>query len=211
MSSSSEPSPSPRQSEGVASTSRSLLVRLRDNESDAWDRLVTLYAPLVYFWCRKLGLAEQDTPDVAQEVFKSVTTGINRFRKDRPEDTFRGWLRTITRCKAADHYRRQSRQPAAAGGSVALRQMAEFPDAIEFPDAALPIYVDDESDDESVYHGLFLRACDLIRTDFKENTWKAFWRVVVDGQSPKDVGDELSIRTDRGRTRCRPRKEHHPS
>ncbi len=182
MASSSESSRSARRSKGVASTSRSLLVRLRDNDSDAWDRLVTLYAPLVYFWCRKLGLADQDTPDVVQEVFKSVTTGIDRFRKDRPQDTFRGWLRTITRSKAADHYRRQSRQPEAAGGSAALRQMTEFPDAI-----------DTESDDEPVYHGLFLRACDLIRTDFKENTWKAFWRVVVDGQSPKDVADELSM------------------
>ena len=191
MASSSEPSRSARQSEGVASTSRSLLVRLRDNDSDAWDRLVTLYAPLVYFWCRKLGLADQDTPDVVQEVFKSVTTGIDRFRKVKPEDTFRGWLRTITRSKAADHYRRQSRQPAAAGGSVALRRMTEFPDA-HFPD------VNDESGDEPVYHALFLRACDLIRTDFKENTWKAFWRVVVDGQSPKDVADEPMFDTFRG-------------
>ncbi len=181
--SSSEPSSSSAQdSEGVASTSRSLLVGLRDNDSDAWGRLVSLYAPLVYFWCRKLGLADQDTPDVVQEVFKSVTTDIDRFRKDRPQDTFRGWLRTITRSKAADHYRRQSRQPEAVGGSAALRQMTEFPDAI-----------DNESDDEPVYHGLFLRACDLIRTDFKENTWKAFWRVVVDGQSPKDVANELSM------------------
>ncbi len=182
MASSSESSRSARQSKGVASTSRSLLVRLRDNDSDAWDRLVTLYAPLVYFWCRKLGLADQDTPDVVQEVFKSVTTGIDRFRKDRPQDTFRGWLRTITSCKAADHYRRQSRQPEAAGGSAALRQLTEFPDAI-----------DNESDDEPVYHGLFLRACDLIRTDFKENTWNAFWRVVVDGQSPREVAAELSM------------------
>ena len=66
--------------------------------------------------------------------------------------------------------------------------MTEFPDATEFSDAI------DESDDEPLYHALFLRACDLIRTDFKENTWKAFWRVVVDGQSPKDVADELSMK-----------------
>ena len=187
MSSSSDSSRNARQSDGVASTSRSLLRRLRDNEADAWDQLVTLYAPLVYFWCRKLGLTDQDAPDVVQEVFKSVTTGIDKFRKDRRQDTFRGWLRTITRNKAADHFRRKSRQPEAAGGSVALRQMSELPDA-HFPDA-----IEDESDDEPVYHALFLHACDLIRTDFKENTWKAFWRVVVDGQSPKDVAEELSM------------------
>ena len=42
------------------------------------------------------------------------------------------------------------------------------------------------------YH-LFLRACELIRTDFKETTWKAFWRVVVDGVAAKDVAEELSM------------------
>lgn len=164
------------------STPRSLLMRLRDNDSDAWDRLITLYTPLVYFWCRKLGVNDQDAPDIVQEVFKSVASRIDRFRKEKPQDTFRGWLRVITRSRAVDHYRKRSTQPEAVGGSVALRQMAEFPD-----------FVDDETEDEPIYHGLFLRACDLIRTDFKETTWKAFWRIVVDGETPKDVAEELSM------------------
>ena len=29
-------------------TSRSLLARVRSNDADAWDRLVTLYAPFVF-------------------------------------------------------------------------------------------------------------------------------------------------------------------
>jgi RNA polymerase sigma-70 factor (ECF subfamily) len=186
----SRPSSSSPESDGVTSTSRSLLVRLRDNCADAWDRLVRLYAPLVYSWCRRLGVADQDIPDVIQEVFKSVAASIGTFRKDRAQDTFRGWLRTITRSKAMDHFRRQSRQPAAAaGGSAAQHQMAALPNAAE-----LSSRIDDESDDKPAYHGVFLRACDLIRTDFKEKTWTAFWRVVVDGQSPKDVAEELSMR-----------------
>ena len=178
-------SPPPKNSNSASggnSTPRSLLVRLRENEAEAWDRLVTLYTPLVYFWCRKLGVSEQDTPDIVQEVFKSVAARIERFRKEKPQDTFRGWLRVITRSRAVDHYRRQSNQPAAVGGSVALQKMAEFPESC-----------DDEPEDEPIYHGLFLRACDLIRTDFKESTWKAFWRVVVDGETPKDVAEELSM------------------
>lgn len=166
--------------------SRSLLVRLRTMDSEAWDQLVSLYAPLVYHWCQKMGLDEQDIPDVVQEVFKSVSTAIHRFHKDRPSDTFRGWLRTITRSKAFDHYRRQQRQPQATGGSVAQRQLTQCED-----------WIDDESIDQasgSAYNALFLRALEVIRKDFREPTWQAFWRVVVDGRSAAEVAEELNMR-----------------
>lgn len=129
-------------------------------------------------------MTEQDIPDVVQEVFKSVTTNITNFRKDRPQDTFRGWLRTITRSKAVDHFRRQARQPKAAGGSAAQRRMKEFAADLD----------DDETVEEPVYNAIFLRALELIRTEFQEHTWQAFWRVAVDGRPAKDVGEELSMR-----------------
>src|SRR5688500_5480779 len=84
------------------STSRSLLARLHTNDPLAWDRLIALYAPLVWSWCGKMGLARQDMADVFQEVFKAVAAHIESFHKDRPGDTFRGWLRTITRNKVHD-------------------------------------------------------------------------------------------------------------
>ena len=145
------------------SMSRSLLVRLRAMDSDAWEQLISLYTPLVYFWCQKIGLSDQDIPDVVQEVFKSVATNIDGFRKDRPQDTFRGWLRTITRSKAIDHFRRSGRQPLAAGGSVAQQRMTEVADLLG--DDSL-----DESVDQPAYQALFVRALEVIRADFKEQT-----------------------------------------
>jgi RNA polymerase sigma-70 factor (ECF subfamily) len=147
-----------------------------------------LYAPLVFFWCRKFGVADQDIPDVVQDVFQSVATGIDQFRKDRAEDTFRGWLCTISKNKSIDHLRRGVNCTKAAGGSDALRLLHQFPDDNQSK------AMSDDVNDVHVYHDLYLRACDLIRTDFKERTWKAFWRVVVDGQSPKDVAYELSMK-----------------
>src|SRR5262245_63501950 len=87
-----------------ASTSLGLLDRVRADDPAAWDRLVALYAPLVLHWCRRFALPEQDAPDVFQEVFRAVTGHIRAFRKDRAGDTFRGWLRTITRNKVHDHF-----------------------------------------------------------------------------------------------------------
>ena len=41
---------------------------------------------------------------------------------------------------------------------------------------------------------LFRRALELVQRDFEERTWQAFWKVVVDGMSPKDAGEELDMK-----------------
>src|SRR5688572_29433688 len=89
------------------STSRSLLAGVRQDDSAAWIRLVNLYAPLVAAWCRRWLVAEQDVLDVLQEVFATVAKNLVRFRKEQPQDTFRGWLATIARNKVRDYYRRR--------------------------------------------------------------------------------------------------------
>src|SRR5438876_11872967 len=136
----------------ATSTSRSLLARLHANEPAAWDRLITLYAPLVWHWCRKMALPQQDVADVFQEVFKAVALHIATFRKDRPKDTFRGWLRTITKNKVHDHFRARERQPNAAGGTEAKVRLAQVPDAGDD---------DDEGEANGVEQQLFHRALAL--------------------------------------------------
>ncbi len=169
--------------EGVTTTSRSLLVRVKDNERQAWDRLVTLYAPLVYHWCQKLDVSPDDAPDVVQEVFKSVAQRIESFRKERSQDTFRGWLRVITRNKAIDHYRRLGKQATAAGGTEAQHRLA----AVAAPN------FDDDADDPADKHLLFHQALEQIRADFQPKTWQAFWRVVVEDRTPAEAAVELDM------------------
>ena len=106
MSVASESAPSPDRG-----TSLTLLQRLRDNEADVWGRFVHLYGPLVRHWCVCWGASESDADDICQEVFRAVSGGIERFRKDRPGDTFRGWLGTVTRNQLLMHVRRNKRQP----------------------------------------------------------------------------------------------------
>src|SRR5262245_31788094 len=94
-------------------------MQLKEGLPAAWERLTSLYAPLVYHWCRGMHLAEQDMPDVFQQVFQSVALHIQGFHSDRPGDTFRHWLRAITRNKVRDHFRRCAKQAQAAGGTDA--------------------------------------------------------------------------------------------
>src|ERR1043166_8387300 len=93
-------------------TSLTLLARVQADEPAAWERFVELYAPLVHHWCRRAELATEHAADVFQDVFQTVAQHIGASRHDRPGDTLRGWLRTITANKIRDHYRRHADEPA---------------------------------------------------------------------------------------------------
>jgi RNA polymerase sigma-70 factor (ECF subfamily) len=166
-------------------TPRSLLERVRAGEPSAWEALVALYAPLVYQWCRRRDLQEQDTADVVQEVFQAVVTHIGEFHRSRPGDTFRGWLRTIVRNKVHDHFRRLGREPGGVGGTDAQLRLAQLPE----PEPS----ESDVEDDPEAERRLFRRCLELIRGEFEERTWQAFWRTAVDGRSPKDVAADLAM------------------
>ena len=172
-------------SQRSSATSRSLLERVRADDTVAWDRLVTLYAPLVFFWCRRADLQEEDAADVLQEVFLAVATHLHGFRQDRPGDTFRGWLRVITQRKILDLFRRRQREPDGAGGSVAAERLADVP-APSDPE-------EQSAADHLAERSLLFRSLDYLRGEFEPRTWQAFWKTVVDGRVAKDVADELGM------------------
>ena len=190
------------------STSRSLLNEARLADAAAWERLVTLYAPLVASWCRRWGVLQQDIVDVLQEVFSAVAAHLHRFRKDRPGDTFRGWLMTIARNKTLDHLQRKSREPAAIGGTEASMRLQEIrnPADAEFPSPA------PDCKDDLVFNDVLLRALESIRSEFHERTWQAFWGVVIDGRTASDVAADLAmkpgtVRVSKSRVLLRLRRE----
>jgi RNA polymerase sigma-70 factor (ECF subfamily) len=174
------------------STSRSLLADARLADQAAWERLVRLYAPLVATWCRRRGIAEQDIGDLLQEVFAAVAAHLGRFRSERPTDTFRGWLSTITRNKVHDHFRRRAVEPLAAGGSEAARQLQQVFDQHQPVEAA-----DTENSDEideAVWDTLLQKALVSIRNEFHERTWQAFWQVAIEGRAAADVAADLNMK-----------------
>jgi RNA polymerase sigma-70 factor (ECF subfamily) len=168
-----------------SATSRSLLARVQADEPVAWERLVNLYAPLVLYWCRRSGLQDPDVADIFQEVFQAVLRHVGSFRKERKGDTFRGWLQRITQNKLRDHFRRLGREPRGVGGSSAQELLTQLP----MPERAAA----DLAPEDDRERGLFARALDLIRMDFEENTWAAFWRTAVEGRAAKDVAADLGM------------------
>ncbi len=168
-----------------SATSRSLLGRVQANEPEAWERLVHLYAPLVLHWCRQAGLQDQDVADVFQEVFQAVVVYVGSFRKERERDTFRGWLRRITQNKLHDYFRGLGRETRGVGGSSARERLGQFAAPVPSEENLVP---DDEGE-----RRLFVRALELIRGEFEERTWQAFWRTAVEGRAAKDVAADLSM------------------
>jgi RNA polymerase sigma-70 factor (ECF subfamily) len=184
-------SPQRRLPTAETATSRSLLLQVKDGQPAAWERLTALYAPLVYQWCRGMHLAEQDMPDVFQEVFRSVASHIQDFHTDRPGDSFRHWLRAITRNKVRDHFRRQSRQAQAAGGTDAQIYFSQ----LVAPGADLEGAEGGEAhDEEGEIRQLLRGALEQVREQVHPQTWQAFWKVVVEGKTPEEAGAELAMR-----------------
>lgn len=163
-------------------TSRSLLVKAAARDPDAWERLTQLYAPLVAHWCRRWGLGGDEVQDVTQEVFAGVAAGLKSFRKDRPGASFRGWIRGIARHKVQDHFRNSPGR--AEGGTEVLIRLREVPEAIDDPDLS-------EAEDEVA--GLYRRALEMVRAQFEERTWQAFWKVAMENRGPAEVAAELGM------------------
>ncbi|MCA9178196.1 MAG: sigma-70 family RNA polymerase sigma factor [Planctomycetales bacterium] len=165
----------------LPSLSTSLLQRVQAMQPDAWARLVQVFSPIVYRWCRQWGLTSHDSADVVQEVFVSVARGIGRFERQAEQGSFRTWLATICRNRIRDHWRRAGRGPQAAGGTAALRDLQNL-EELEL------------SITETQLTGLLpARLLAMIEAEFEPHTWQAFWRTTIDGQSPREVADQLGI------------------
>jgi RNA polymerase sigma factor (sigma-70 family) len=170
--------------QGSNETSLSLIDRVRAKEQNAWRQLTELYGPLVYHWCRCRELREEDSADIVQDVFGVVFKHIDSFEKRDAGGSFRGWLRIITRNKILDFWKKKRVEADAVGGTNGHLRLLDVPDEFTLED----------DDSESGLNSLVKRAAQMIRTEFRDKTWQAFWRTTVDDVSPAAVADELGMK-----------------
>jgi RNA polymerase sigma-70 factor (ECF subfamily) len=97
------------QAPDTPSTDMSLLERVEQQDNQAWERFVEIYAPVVLYWCKRQGLRETDREDVFQEVSKALLKSLRNFRKDAENQQFRRYLWTVTRSKIQDVRRKAER------------------------------------------------------------------------------------------------------
>lgn len=180
-------------SEGTSSsTNTELLRQAQADDQDAWRLLVELYSRRMYRWCRRSGLQPADAANVVQEAFGAVARKIVDFRRERPSDTFRGWLRRIVDNKIRDHFRRVGRTTDPAVGGTDNGQLLE------------QLSTEDELSCEATWDtslvkrdnllaGPVAEAAEKVKNEVSTRDWRFFWRVAIDGQSAADVAREFGV------------------
>ncbi len=156
-------------------TSVSLLQKLRrPSAPDAWDRLVRLYTPLLFYWARRQGLQETDAADLVQDVLVVLVRKLPEFQY-QPGRSFRGWMRTVLLNTWRDRPRRGA--PAPLDSAV---------------QPAVPADVDGLEEREYRLYVLG-QALRLMAADFAPATWQACWETVVCGRPAAEVAAELGL------------------
>ena len=177
----------PREIAPAAETSDSLLDRVKSLDPKAWARFVSLYSPLVYYWCCRAGFQEADAADIGQEVFRSVFRSVSGFGRTGP-GSFRRWLKTITNNKCRDFVRRRRPGSQGDGGSDAYATLLHVPE--DAADESADESVDDATGDEVL---LLRQAVQLVLAELSPDAGKAFLRVVGEGHAPADVARDLGM------------------
>lgn len=169
-------------SRSSGSLSTSVLHRARCGDQNAFRRMVELFSPLVYFWCHACGLSHSDVEDVSQQTFLNIYGSLNQFQRNTPHQSFRAWIRSITRSRITDHWRSVAMEPPTERESDGAINLRDWPESI-----------DEEEQLKFETKLLFEKAVKLIQQEFSQRDFQVIWKVAVDGQSARDVAIELGI------------------
>lgn len=159
------------------------LADVQQMDPEGWSRLVNTFGPIVYRWCRTSGVRDSDAADLVQDVFASVARGIGQFEREKTEGSFRSWLATITRNRVRDYFRKQANNHPAEGGTAALDRLQQH-QADELDSSICA---------DSMHSPLCRRVLEIVRIEFEETTWRAFWQTTVDGKQASIVAENVGI------------------
>jgi len=163
-----------------------LLARIKDGQDTvAWREFVQLYGPVIYRFARNRGLQDADAADLMQDVMRSVARNAAKMEYDPKKGTFRGWLYTVTRNKIYNFLNSQRNRPRGTGDSAGWERLEATPARAE--DGP------DEDWEREYQRRLSARAMDLVKSEFQESTWQAFWKTAVEARPAGEVGKELGM------------------
>lgn len=160
-------------------THPSLLLRVR-NSSDvaAWETFVRIYGPLIYSYCRRKNLQENDAADVSQEVLTRVSKSIRAFEYDPNKGRFRDWLGRITNNEIIRllQGKGKSTQDIGVGNNVELVAGQT-----------------DSTWHEHFHASLLDAAIKRIECEFEPDTWQIFRSVWIENQTSSQAAAELGF------------------
>jgi RNA polymerase sigma-70 factor (ECF subfamily) len=166
-------------------TRHSLIVRLKDQRNDlAWTEFVCAYEPFLMRLVRKQGTPDRHVGDVSQQLLIAIARSVDGWKPDGKAASFRRWLGRVARNVVIKFMMRERKQITGQGGSDFLTLTEEMPDASI-----------DAQQAKRYEQELILWAAELVRVEFRETSWRAFWETQIEGRSVADVSEELGVST----------------
>ncbi len=163
--------------------SSTLLIGARSANPNAWVIIVTRYSPKIMTWMLLAGVDSSDAPDLLQDVWRSVLMSLKNFRREKPDDTFRGWLRTIAQRRIADYFESRSQQPR----NLPLDQLESI--------QSQNLLTEEIAANVSERVKLLQKCMQQVESEVKPNTWLVFQMHVIEEKSVEEVAAILKIPT----------------
>ena len=165
----------------ASTTSPSLLLRIRNpQDTDAWDKFLEVYTPIVRTYCFQRRLQEADVSDIVQDVMSQIVKLIREFEYDPAKGKFRAWFGTITANRIKTFINRKSRNEKTHGET----------------DSPTPIenYSDPDSDWIAIFSDqVYQTACSRIRPVFQDTTWECFEATWLRNETAAEVATAMGI------------------
>jgi RNA polymerase sigma-70 factor (ECF subfamily) len=172
-------------------TSATLLRHLRDpdNNEEAWRTFLGAYNPLIFRWCRRVGLNSTDAEDVSAAVLCKLAQALRNFSYD-PAHRFRGWLKTVVENAVRNYWRELEHRPGARGNgdSAVQHKLEQLQTPAEIEDLVREL---DDSLSGEVQRAQQIAA--RVRERVKPVTWDAFWRTAIEERPAAEVAAQLGL------------------
>ena len=179
---------SPR--EDLIPTRYSLLSRLQNwDDDESWRNFFDTYWRLIYNAALKSGLSEAEAQDVVQETVICVAKDIEKFKRDRAQGSFKGWLRNLTRWRIRDQLRKRLPKTIETNDSTQLDgQQPTLEDVAGSTGSELEVRWDKEWQEN-----LFDAAVDRVKRQVKEEQFQMFDLYVMKKWSAGKVAETLGV------------------
>lgn len=165
--------------ESVTRVTSSWLLRARSGDQQAWHKLERASRGLILWWCRRGGVSERDLDDVLQETLLALFRAL----PDYQHQNFTGFLWAIVRRKIQDHWRIRGKGQDPEGGSR-MQELLKNVEA-ESNEATGPV----SRGGQLLFEGVVR----LVRAEFAEHDWQAFWASAVEQRAAADIAASLGI------------------
>jgi RNA polymerase sigma-70 factor (ECF subfamily) len=161
-----------------------LLGRLRRSPTDqeAWEEFIQRYRPKIIGWCRRWGMQDADTEDVAQMVLVRLASRMRDFEYD-PARSFRAWLRTLCQHAWSDFVSARKNQVGSGDSRVGelLESVQARDDLVQEMEQAYDLELANE-------------AMARVRLRVQPQTWEAYRLTAIEGLSGAEAAGRLNIK-----------------